>query len=52
MQYLERYQLASNDAWLDRVLGCLLGVLWVMHSATQLSSTRWQRFASASASKD
>ncbi len=25
MQYLERYQLASNDAWLDRVLGCLLG---------------------------
>ncbi|GEM_PF-93607 len=25
VQYLERCQLASNDAWLDRVLGCLLG---------------------------
>ena len=25
MQYLEHCQLASNDAWLDRVLGCLLG---------------------------
>lgn len=25
VQYLEQCQLASNDAWLDRVLGCLLG---------------------------
>ncbi|AWF58860.1 ADP-ribosylglycohydrolase family protein [Pseudomonas aeruginosa] len=25
VQYLEHCQLASNDAWLDRVLGCLLG---------------------------
>ncbi len=25
VQFLEQCQLASNDAWLDRVLGCLLG---------------------------